>query len=84
MGFTAQYADPNTAPGVDYPKVTKADSDLPKPARSLVCGTPGTVNLMQLDGTVRTDYPLQQGYNPIACKQVRLGGTADDIWAITE
>lgn len=84
MGFTAQYADPSTAPGVVYVPVTKADTDMAAPARALVCGTAGTVNLMQIDGTIRADFPLQQGYNPIACRQVRTGGTADDIWAITE
>jgi len=37
---------------------------------------------MQEDGTVRTNFPLMQGPNPVICKQVRTGGTASDIWAI--
>jgi hypothetical protein len=45
-------------------------------------GTAGTANLGQVDGTTRTDVPLQAGYNPLVCLQVRLGGTADDIWAL--
>lgn len=66
-----------------YAPVTKADSDLPDGvARALLVGTPGTANLMQTDGTIRTDVPLQQGYNPISVRQVRTGGTADDIWAL--
>lgn len=68
-----------------YYKVTKADSDLPGGvARGLCCGTAGTANLMRLDGSTVTDFPLQQGYNPIGVRQVRTGGTADDIWALQD
>lgn len=72
-----------TQPGRKYVQVTKANADLPDgPCRALLAGTAGTVNLMELDGTVRTDFPLQAGYNPIVVKQVRTGGDADDLWAI--
>lgn len=64
-------------------EVTKADSDLPSGiCRGLLVGVPGTANLMDENGTVTTDVPLQQGYNPLAVLQVRTGGTSDDIWAL--
>lgn len=66
-----------------YDPVTKADADLPGGiTRGLLVGSPGTANLMQPDGTIRTDVPLQQGYNPLQVRQVRTGGTAADIWAL--
>lgn len=73
-----------TRPAVKFPPVTKADADLPGGAcRALWCGTAGTANLMELDGTtIRTGFPLVQGLNPIAVRQVRTGGTATDIWAL--
>lgn len=64
-------------------KVTKADSDLPDGVCwGLRVGTAGTANLMEADGTVTTDVPLFEGDNMLRCKQVRLGGDADDIWAL--
>lgn len=63
--------------------VTKADADLPSgPTFAILCGTPGTVNVQDRSGTVRTDVPLQAGYNPLSVIQIRTGGTADDIWAL--
>lgn len=79
---------PNQFQGADgpagaYVKVTKAATDLPDGAcRGLCVGTPGTANLVDLTGATRTNYPLQQGYNPIAVQRVLTGGTADDIWAL--
>lgn len=71
------------SPGAEYAPVTKANADLPGgTCRALLVGTAGTANLMQRDGTVRANVPLQQGYNPLVCLQVRTGGDADDIWAI--
>lgn len=71
------------SPAFRYVPVTKADTDLPDgTCRSMNVGVAGTANLMQDDGTIRTNYPLQQGYNPIGAKQVRTGGTASDIWAL--
>lgn len=72
-----------TRPGLKYPAVTKADADLPHGVcRTLLVGTAGTANLMQPDGTIVANVPLVQGYNPLEVKQVRLGGTAADIFAI--
>lgn len=63
--------------------VTKSDANLADGlCRSLLVGTAGTANIMEADGTIRTNVPLQQGYNPICVMQVRTGGTADDIWAL--
>lgn len=68
---------------VKYVPVTKANSDLPDGiAGGLLVGTAGTANLMDINGDVRTDVPLQAGYNPLVVKQVRTGGTADNIWAL--
>jgi len=63
--------------------VTKANSDLPNGAcRALLVGTAGTANLLDFSGNLCTNVPLQAGYNPVSCKQVRTGGTADNIWAL--
>ena len=79
----AQTGDASSAPADAYIPVTKADADLPDGVcRGLTVGTAGTANLMQEDGEIRTNYPLQQGYNPIIVRQVRTGGTASDIWAL--
>lgn len=74
--------DISSAPPELYYQVTKADADLPHgPCRGLVAGTAGTVNVMRLDGVIVTGFPLQQGWNPLPCLQVRTGGSADNIWA---
>ena len=66
-----------------YVKVTKADADLPDgPCRALYIGTAGTLNFMEVDGTIRTDFPAKEGYLVGAFRQVRTGGDADDIWAV--
>lgn len=63
--------------------VTKANSNLPDgTCRSLLVGTAGTLNIMDNSGVLRTNVPVQQGYNPIYCRQVNTGGTASDIWAL--
>jgi len=72
-----------TSPADVFPPVTKADAEMPGgPCRGLLVGTAGTANLMQQDGTIRANVPLQQGYNPLVVRQVRMGGTADNIWAL--
>lgn len=79
----SRYSDASSAPADDFVPVTKADTDLPDgTCRGLLVGTAGTANLHTKDGTLRSNVPLQQGYNPLICKQVRLGGTAADIWAL--
>jgi len=73
----------SSAPAREVIPVTKADADLPDgQCRGLLVGTAGTANIKDGGGTTRADVPLQQGYNPIRCIQVRTGGTADDIWAL--
>lgn len=73
----------STAPAIEYIPVTKADADLPGGVtRGLLVGTAGTANLMQPDGTIRANVPLQAGFNPLCVKQVRTGGTSLDIWAL--
>jgi len=79
----AQRYSSDTSPAVKFAPVTKADADLPGGAcRGLLVGTAGTAVLMEQDGTVRTNVPLVAGYNPLTVQQVRLGGTAADIWAL--
>ena len=66
-----------------YVSVTKANSALPDgTCRGLLVGTAGTANLMDGDDNIRSNVPLQAGFNPLCCKQVRTGGTAADIWAL--
>lgn len=66
-----------------YAPVVKANTDLPDgPCRGLLVGTAGTANLTELGGTQRDNVPLAAGYHPLIARQVRLGGTAADIWAI--
>jgi len=73
----------STSPATVYAPLTKANTNLAGGAcYALLVGTAGTANLMQPDGTVRANVPLQAGYNPIGCLQVRTGGTADNIWAL--
>jgi hypothetical protein len=79
----AQNFSSDSAPATTFVLVTKADANLAAGAcRALLVGTAGTANLMQQDGTIRTDVPLQAGYNPLSVLQVRTGGTASDIWAL--
>lgn len=81
--IAAAAGDPSIASADAYPLVTKADADLPDGVcRGLLVGTAGTANLMDRFGSIETDVPLQQGYNPLVVKQVRAGGTADNIRAL--
>lgn len=78
----AYYNNPIASSG-KWVSVTKADSDLASGVcKALLVGTAGTANLQDEDGTTHANVPLQQGYNPLRCRQVRLGGTASDIWAL--
>ena len=67
--------------------VTKADAELPRgvagngPPRALLVGTAGSANLMDHEGNVLADVPLQRGYNPLSVRRVLPGGTADNMWA---
>ena len=83
-GITSSYGDPSSAPADDFVLVTKSDAgDLPGGVcRGLLVGTAGTANLKTLAGVTRSNVPLQAGYNPLVCRQVLTGGTADDIWAM--
>lgn len=72
-----------TVPVTRYVPVTKADDELPGgDARGLWVGTAGTANLMDEDGNVRANVPLKEGLFPCVVRQVRIGGTATDIWAL--
>ena len=78
-----KYGDPSSAPADDLVQITKADEDLPDgPCRGLLVGVAGTANLVTLADQPRANVPLVQGWNPVACRRVRPGGTASDIWAI--
>jgi hypothetical protein len=66
-----------------YPVVVKANADLPDGVcRCLLVGTAGTANLTQEDGTEVDGVPLVAGYNFLVVRQVRLGGTAANIFAL--
>lgn len=63
--------------------LAKADADLTTGVtRALWVGTAGTVNVMDEGGAIRTAFPLIVGLNPIRIRQLRTGGTADDIWGL--
>ena len=65
------------------PVVKDDNADLPGGVcRGLLVGTAGTANLVDAAGGDRTAVPLQAGYNPLRAARVKLGGTADDIWAL--
>lgn len=69
--------------GVIIGPYTKADTPLPKgPCRAITVGTGGTLNGIDLQGNVVTNYPAQTGYNPLCLKQISTGGTATDIWLL--
>jgi hypothetical protein len=71
----------DTKSAVKFIPVTKGTA-LVGPCRALNVGTAGTANLTELDGTQRDNYPLVAGYNPIQVREVRAGGTAENIWAL--
>jgi hypothetical protein len=70
------------SPSDTFVLVTKANENLERVTKALLVGSAGTANLMDASGQIRTDVPLIQGYNPLRVKQVRTGGTADNIWAL--
>ena len=71
-----------TAP-VKLTKSNDAGDNLDVAGRSLLVNTPGTATLHFDDGTSATDYPLQEGYNPLGgVVRIATGGTADDIWVL--
>lgn len=81
--FNAYNAPDKTESACLIVPVTKADADLTNGVtRGLLVGTAGTANIQDAYGNTRASVPLQQGYNPLRCKQVRTGGTASDIWAL--
>ena len=72
----------DTKPAVKMVPVTKGTAFAIGPCRALAVGTAGTINITELDGTDRDDFPVQVGYNPIQVSAVRAGGTAENIWAL--
>ena len=50
--------------------------------RSILVGTPGTLNVVMANGAIRNGVPVQAGMNPLRIKQLLDGGTADDVWGV--
>lgn len=72
-----------SSPSGDIHKVTKSPEPLPNGiCRGLCAGTEGTVNIVDREGNLVANFPLQKGYNPILVSHVLVGGTADNIWAL--
>ena len=75
-------SDPATA----YVLVTPGSTALADgPCRAVNAETAGRVNLKQPDGTVRENYPLVAGYNPICASVIdepTAGTAATGIWAL--
>lgn len=60
------------------------DNNSSKVYRGLLVDSAGVATIVTAAGNLRTDVPLQQGYNPIRCKQVKSTGlAASGIWALT-
>lgn len=77
------YATGASAPAGRIVAVAKADADLAEgTCRALLVGTAGSANLIDAAGQACANVPLQQGYNPLRCRRVATGGTADNIWAL--
>lgn len=70
-----------TRPSGEWVKLTKGVT-FSAGVRALCVGTAGTANMKDSTGATRSNYPLQQGYNPIKPTSLESGGTADDIWAL--
>ena len=76
-------AEQRSAPSGRYAKLTKNDTTVLDPMpRKLWVGTGGTANLVDETDAAAADFPLKAGENPIAIKQLKTGGTADDIWGL--
>jgi len=73
-------------PASVYVPVTLGNTNLTGGAcRSIVAETAGRVNLKQPDGTVRNNYPLFAGLNPIGALMIdnpATGTAASGVWAI--
>lgn len=83
LGAASEGTVRQVVPASRIASVAKVDSDLPNgTCRALLVGTPGACNLMDAEGNIHENVPLQLGYNPIAVKQIRTGGTASNIWAL--
>lgn len=78
----ADLLDKNPSFSGNIAKLTKANVDLDRTTKALVCGTAGTVNFIDEVGNTCTAFPLQAGYHPLRIKRLATGGTADDIWAL--
>lgn len=72
----------NASPGHKVVPVTLGTVLADGPCRSFACGTPGTLNFIDGSGATRTNYPAQQGYNPVEVRQFLTGGAGSDFWAI--
>lgn len=48
---------------------------------AIVCGTAGTFTGVDMDGNTFTNFPLQQGYNPIRVR-IWSAGAATDVWGL--
>lgn len=71
------------APGMKFVKVTPSDDPFVDGAcRALWVGSEGTANIIQIDGTVASGFPLFPGLNRVAVAGIKAGGTASDIWAV--
>lgn len=87
MGLPTNLANGNmAAPATSLVKVDGSDTVNFDSCRGLLVGTAGAARIVTVDDvdTGGTNLvPLQQGYNPIACKRIYLTGlTASNIWAL--
>lgn len=76
----------NTQSSDYYVAHTLADTALANGVcRAILCNGAGVVDLTQPDGTVRANFPLQEGYNPIRASVIdepTTGTAATGVWAL--
>ena len=60
-----------------------SDTDLTSNCRGLLVGTAGSLNVTMANGQERDGVPFIQGITPGNFRELRTGGTAQNIWEIT-
>lgn len=69
--------------GRDLVELTPSDTEFANGiSKGLWIGVSGTINITTQDGSDLDGVPVVSGYFPIACKKLRSGGTATDVYAV--
>lgn len=73
-------------PASVYRLLTASASDFAEGSctRSLIVGTAGTANITTPDNVDIDNFPLFEGYNPVAIRKLRALGTAANVYGVFE